>query len=107
MTVRDLLKMEKDIDVYDDVCEELGIAFCGPVKLTDEGVKEFAEVLDYPVTINPHSYGNLPCAIVGIDDPDDAVWEARLEKAKRLFESLAGYCDCDDYDKWFIEEDAK
>ena len=28
MTVKDLLKMEVDIDVYDDVCEELAIAFC-------------------------------------------------------------------------------
>ena len=31
MKVRDLLKTEIDIDVYDDVCEELGIAFCGAV----------------------------------------------------------------------------
>lgn len=104
MTVRDLLKFEMDIDVYDDVCEELGIAFCGPQLLTEEGEKEFADVLDYPVTINPCSYGGLPCAIVGIDDPDDAVWEDRLEKAKRFFESMAGLCAYRDWEKWFKEE---
>ena len=103
MKVRDLIQQEIDIDVYDDVCEELGIAFCGSLELTDEGKKEFADVLDYDVEINPCSYGGLPAAIVLIDDPDDAVWEARLEKAKRFFEAAAGYCACSDYDRWFKE----
>lgn len=103
MTIRDLIQMEIDIDVYDDVCEELGIAFVGPLKLTEEGEKEFSEVMGYEVDINPKSYGGLPAAIVKIDDPDEAVWEARLEKAKHFFESAAGYCACDDYDRWFIE----
>lgn len=103
MTVRDLIQMEIDIDVYDDVCEELGIAFCGPLELTEEGEKEFADVMDYHVMINPHSYGNLPAAIVLIDDLDDEVWQERLEKAKCFFESAAGYCACEDYDKWFKE----
>ena len=101
MTIRDLLQQEMDIDVYDDVCEELGIAFCGPQLLTEEGEKEFADIMDYPVKINPHSYGGFPAAIVLIDDPDEAVWTERLEKAKRFFESAAGYCPCDDYDRWF------
>ena len=101
MTIRDLIQQEIDIDVYDDVCEELGIAFCGPQPLTPEGEKEFAEIMDFPVTINPHSYGNLPAAIVRIDDPDEAVWMARLEKAKQFFEGAAGYCACSDYDRWF------
>ena len=104
MTVRDLMQQKLDIDVYDDVCEELGIAFCGPYELTEEGEKKFAEVLDYPVQINPHSYGNLPAAIVLIDDPDEDVWTDRLEKAKEFFESAAGYCSCSDYDRWFKEE---
>lgn len=101
MTVRDLIQQEVDIDVYDDVCEELGIAFCGPQLLTEEGEKTFADVLDYPVKINTCSYGGLPAAIVLIDDPDEDVWNERLEKARLFFESAAGYCSCEDYDRWF------
>lgn len=103
MTVRELIQQEIDIDVYDNVCEELAIAFCGPQALTEEGEKEFADIMDYEVEINLHSYGNMPAAIILIDDPDDAVWEERLKKAKRFFESAAGYCPCSDYDRWFKE----
>ena len=99
MTVRDLIQQGIDIDVYDDVCEELGIAFCGPQKLTEEGKKEFSDVLDYPVKL--HYNGLDTVVIVNIDDPDDAVWEKRLERAKLFFEGMAGYCSCSDYDKWF------
>jgi len=101
MTIRDLIQQDVDIDVYDDVCEELGIAFCGPQPLTPEGENEFAEVLDYPVMINFHSYGGIPAAIVRIDDPDEDVWKERLGKAKKFFEGAAGYCACSDYDRWF------
>ena len=101
MTIRDLIQMEIDIDVYDDVCEELAIAFCGPQALTDVGEKEFADIMDYQVMINLHSYGDMPAAIIQVDDPDEAVWQERLEKAKRFFDSAAGYCPCSDYDRWF------
>ena len=104
MTIRDLIHHEIDIDVYDDVCEDMAIAFCGPQPLTDEGEKEFAEIMDYPVMINPNSYGGYPAAIVLIDDPDEAVWKCRLKKAKRFFYSAAGYCDNESYDKWFGTE---
>lgn len=101
MTIRDLIQQEIDIDVYDDVCEELGIAFCGPQPLTPEGEAEFSDIMGYEVTINQHSYCGLPAAIVRIDDPDESVWEERLAKAKRFFDAAAGYCACDDYDRWF------
>ena len=103
MTIRDLINQEIDIDVYDDVCEELSIAFCGPQMLTDDGEKEFADIMDYSVEINPHSYGGYPAAIVLIDDPDDSVWEYRLDRVKRFFYGAAGYCSCEDYDRWFKE----
>ena len=99
MTIRDLIQQEIDIDVYDDVCEELAIAFCGPQPLTPEGEKEFAEIMDYEMYINPHSYGNLPAAILKIDGLPD--WEDRLRKAKIFFLCAAGYCSCDDYDRLF------
>ena len=99
MKVKDLIQQEIDIDVVDDVCEELFIAFCGPQKLTPEGAKEFADVLEYPVHLNLFTHASF--AIVEIDDPDDAVWEKRLERAKLFFEGMAGYCAVSDYDRWF------
>ena len=99
MTIRDLIQQEIDIDVYDDVCEELGIAFCGPQPLTPEGEKEFAEIMDYEIQINPCSYGGLPAAILCIDGLED--WEDRLRKAKIFFMCAAGYCSCEDYDRLF------
>lgn len=102
MTVRDLIQQNIDIDVYDDVCEELGIAFCGPQKLTIEGEKEFADVMDYQVEL--FNNGCETIAIVKIDDPEDAVWEKRLERAELFFEGAAGYCACSDYDRWFAND---
>ena len=92
--------MEIDIDVYDNVCDDIGIAFCGPMKLTEAGEQHFEEVLNYPVTLKKYS-GDV-VAIVIVDNPDKG-WEKRLNKAKDFFYSLAGYCDSDDYDKWFVE----
>ena len=51
MTVRELMAMDVDIDVYDDYDESLGIAYCGPMALTDEGEKEFGRVMDLEVTV--------------------------------------------------------
>lgn len=103
--VRDLMLVDNDIDVYDNVCESLAIAFCNPFDddevhdwseyLTERGMKQFADVLDYPMEI---IFGN---AIVCVDDSDDKVWKTRLKRVKRFFESAAGYCSCEDYDKWF------
>ncbi|MGM9598709.1 MAG: hypothetical protein ACI3VY_02180 [Faecousia sp.] len=98
MKVRDLIEQSIDIDVYDDVCEELGIAFCGPLKLTEEGEKEFSEALDYEVELNSNY------AIVSVDAPEGE-WQKRLKKAKKFFYAAAGYCDADDYDRWFKEEE--
>lgn len=105
MKVRDLLNMEIDIDVYDDVCEELGIAFCGPLYLTDAGKNQFAEVLDYEIKFGSE-YDN-GYVTVCIDDADDKVWKRRLKKAKAFFESAAGYCDAGDWDRWFSDEPIK
>lgn len=104
MTVRDLIKQEIDIDVYDNVCEELGIAFCGPLVLTEEGEAKFKDVMDYELEYIPHSYGGYPAYIVHVDDPDDEVWKLRLAKAKEFFEAAAGYCADTDYQLWFKDE---
>ena len=97
MKVRDLIEQEFDVDVYDDVCEELGIAFCGPLVLTDLGKEKFADVLNYGVSL----YDGV--AIVNCSAAGDG-WENRLRKAKEFFEAAAGYCAADDYIQWFEEE---
>lgn len=100
MKVSDLITQEVDIDVYDDVCEELGIAFCGPLVLTEAGRERFGEVLDYEVSLRTGTcYGDI--AIVHVDDEDEEVWERRLKKAKEFFYAAAGYCANSNYEKWF------
>lgn len=98
-TVRDLLAMDIDIDVCDDVCESLYIAFCGPMKLTAQGEEEFAYALDLEVKIGSD------CAVVCVDHPEEREWRRNLREAKHLFESAAGLCSADDWDEWFVKED--
>lgn len=105
MKVRDLLEQEADIDVYDNVCDDIGIAFCGPMKLTPEGEQRFAEVLDYKVELVNYSSSIVAIVVIDEDDPEDKLWEERLEKAKEFFEAAAGYCSVDEYDAWFEELD--
>lgn len=101
MKVRDFIEQEICVDVYDDVCEELGIAFDGPRVLTDAGCKKFAEVLDYDIKLHDNGYSTV--ALVHVDDESEKVWTHKLRKAKEFFEAMAGYCAADDYDKWFAD----
>jgi len=100
MKVRDFIKLNADIDVYDDVCEELAIAFCGPMMLTEAGEKHFKEVLDYDIELDLS--GSIKTAAVKIDGDDGNGWKRRLRKAEEFFFDLAGYCANEDYCKWFI-----
>ena len=94
MKIKEFIKGNTDIDVYDNVCEELAIACCRPVQLTEEGQYEFADVLEYDIEEYDH------CAVVDIDGDG---WEWKLKRAKKFFNSLAGYCTVDEWDKWFID----
>ena len=94
---------EDDVDVYDDVCEELAVCYCGCIKLTREGKKHFKDVLNYTIDVNDSISGNeVPWAIVNVDD-EEGVWQEKLKKAKEFFYSAAGYCSDVDYKKWFKE----
>lgn len=95
MKIKDIISQPVCIDVYDDVCEELAIAFDGPMALTDCGRKEFSDVLEYEITL----HGDY--AIVHVDDDDEKVWEHRLARAIAFFHAMAGYCSVTDYDRWF------
>lgn len=103
MTVRQFIAKwadgtQDDIDVYDNVCEELGIAYCGGIELTKAGEEQFKEVLDYEIEIETNPRYSV--AIVDVDKHD---WKSRLKKAKEFFYSAAGYCADTDYEKWFKE----
>ena len=104
-TVRDLIAMDIDIDVFDNVCEDLAIAFIGPMELTAEGEKKFKEVMGYTFEIlhAEETWSGLPHCVIDVDDPDEKVCARKMRKAKEFFEAAAGFCPADDYDKWFKE----
>jgi hypothetical protein len=100
MKVKDLIAMEVDIDVYDTVCDDIGVAFCGPMKLTEAGEEKFSEVLERPCKLC--NYGGSVVCLVDVGEAEkDEVWKPRLKKAKNFFWSAAGYCAAEDYDRWF------
>ena len=103
MRIRDLLKMEIDVDVYDDVCEELGIAFCGPCKLTKKGEDTFKDILDLQVDlVEDRIYGGYECAVVNVDD-EEGIWQKKLKLAKLLFNGFAGYISDERWNELFEE----
>lgn len=101
MKVREFITLNMDIDVYDDVCEELAIAFCGSMMLTEKGEKHFKEALDYDIELD--TSGEIWTAAVCVDGDDGNGWKRRLKKATELFYALAGYCSDEDYREWFKE----
>ena len=102
MKIKDLIAKEIDIDCYDNVVEDIGIAFCGPMALTDEGMKEFGDVMEYTAEIVEDPMGYDVC-IITIDDDPNISWKTKVKRAKSFFYAIAGYCAADDYDKWFKE----
>ena len=98
MKVKDLLEQAVSTDVYDNVCDELAIAFEGPMELTDEGKEHFAEVLEFDIFLGDDH------VTVDVDDYDEAEFERKLAAAKELFEGMAGFCSVDEWKRWFKEE---
>lgn len=93
---------EDDIDMNVDGIGSLMAVCFGDIRLTTEGETEFGECLDKlrvegtcVVSDNEEDYELI--------DEDQGL----LYKAACFIESLAGYCSCTDYDKWFEGETAK
>ena len=93
MKIAEFLKQDIDIDVVDDVTEDLYIAYVGPMTLTAEGKSKFNDVLDCEIELSDD------IGIVKVSHYDD--WVHKLNLAKKLFHSAAGYCSISDYDNWF------
>ena len=98
MTVKEFLEKEFDIDIYDDVCEELGIVFCGPCELTEEGKNIFEPIMNCEVKV----WEDDCQALLLIDKYAD--WESKLKLAKKLFIGFAGYISEDEWNKLFKED---
>lgn len=94
MTVADLLKMDITVDVCDDYDERLYVAFVGPMALTEEGLREFGDVLPLEVSfVGPWD----SMALVSVGNAEMAY------KAYQMFTGLAGLCSVHDWNKWFEE----
>lgn len=91
MPIREFIKMDIDIDVCDDYDESCYIAYCGAIALTEEGEKEFADVLDTMVEVSDD------IALLHAESDEE------VKALKRFFRSAAGYCSEENYNKWFIE----
>lgn len=89
MLVRDLLKMEVDIDVCDNYDERCYIAFVGPVKLTSKGKRKFASVLKLPI-----KFGR-DIVILNCTNAKEA------SLLQDLFYGAAGYITQEEYDELF------
>lgn len=96
MTVRDLLLTSEDVDIANDATDALFPALCPPLYLTPEGEKHFARALDIPVELHDG------CAVLLIDGDS---WKASYRAARELFTAGAGYCSCEDWDRWFYEDE--
>lgn len=94
MEVREFIKRDIDVDVYDDVCESLSIGFVGPQKLTKKGEEHFEALLDFEIEVDEEEC----TAVVKIDGPG---WKEKLRLAKQFFVGAAGYCSDADYKRWF------
>lgn len=101
MKVKDLIKLDIDIEVYDSITDEiLNISFVGPCKLTKEGEQEFKEVLEYDVSFyEKDNYAVVICT----DEGTKIKGLTKAKKAACFFKACAGYCPTNDYDKWFKE----
>lgn len=95
MSFMDFIERDGEHDVYDDVCDGIGVCYCGGMKLTDEGKKEFAEILECELDVCDEE----SLATFLIDECKD--WKRKYKVAKAFFWSAAGYCVDDDFNKWF------
>ena len=69
--------------------------------ITAEGKEHFAEALQLEID---NFDTNILVIKVNEKGLDEKITEHRLETAKELFQSMAGYCSESDWDKWFKSE---
>ena len=109
MTLKEFIlgNEEQDIDVYNDVWDDEGVAICLPLLFTDEGLREFADVLELEVKTGFYYWGRdaFPRLIVELSKIPENQQSKMRKHLNRFLWAQAGYCSCEDWDKWFKEID--
>ena len=113
MKVKDLFetKISLCVDVYENIADLIGVAFCGHVQLTDEGKKHFSKALQFPIAsisknmlvIDTEKYYNDKKIDLEKYDFEDRI-PSGVQNLIDLFWAVAGYCSTEDYTKWFINK---
>lgn len=98
MKIRELLTKDIDIDCYDDIDESIGIAFCGPQNLTEEGEKRFEKILNCNCEVDEENC----CCILLLDEISNTFPQA-LPRAKTLFYGAAGYISEEKHKRYFVD----
>lgn len=99
MKIKDLIKKDIDVEIYDNVTQEIvDINFVGPLELTEKGKEKFKEVLEYEVVLyEEDKYAIVKCS----DEEPEIKWITKSKKANDFFKACAGYCSVAAYNKWF------
>lgn len=102
---------DDDIDMSVDGTDCYMTVCFGGIRLTPEAEAEFGECLDKLRVEGACVVSDIEgaCVVSDNDEDYDLIDENQglLYKAACFIESLAGYCSCADYDKWFEGENAK
>lgn len=96
--LRDLLKMNIDVDTSDGIIDE-EIVFCGPCKLTEEGERKFGPLLDKDIRIYDDGSGKYATALNLTES------EGRL--FREFLKAAAGYVASSLHEKWFDHKGAR
>ena len=112
MKVKDLFetKISLCVDVYENIADLIGVAFCGGVSLTPEGKKHFSKALQFPIArisgdmlvIDTEKYYNDKKIDLSKYDFEDKI-PSGVQNLIDLFWAVAGYCSTSEYDMWFKE----
>ena len=102
MKIRDLLKFELDVDIYNDYIDGVIPAFCGPQGLTEAGEEHYKEVLDLDVELDPRP--DPKWAEVKLDHFPQKKADDLYGKVSEFFWDCAGYIDENEYEKYFKED---
>ena len=104
MKLKELLKLDIDVDVSDDYadqfydgdrCFDSIIAFVGPCKLTEAGQERYKNIMDLDVDVDEST------AIVHIPENEDEKMEEMEKEVMLFFYAVAGYMSEDLYEEYF------
>jgi hypothetical protein len=99
MKIKDLIALDIDTDICNDITDDMAPAFCGAMNITEDGIAEFADVLDVSGTLDKE--GQLFTVLVD-KFPD---WKGKWNAVYNFFTCVAGYCDSEKWDKWFRDDE--